>query len=172
MNLGKVKEIGVGWIKALIWGKSDVRTAEQSLPYGIDSKPVLGKMAVYSKTENNGKAVILGYVDITTITKTGELRLYATDSNGLEVSRVHFKDDGTCEFMGDDDYFVRFSALKSEFDNLLRIVNENASAHNTHTHPIPTGNTLVTLTQAGVSTADIDKSKITRIKTYKTEIVP
>ena len=64
MNLGKVKEIGT-FIKCLIWGASDSRTAEQSLPHGIVSKPVIGRIAVYSKTENNGRAVILGYVDAT-----------------------------------------------------------------------------------------------------------
>lgn len=176
MNLGKVKEIGT-FIKCLIWGASDSRTAEQSLPHGIASKPVIGRVAVYSKTENNGRAVILGYVDATDDIQSGELKLYATNSEGVEQSNVLFTNDGYCEFMGDDDNFVRYSVLNTKFNELKSDFNALVSMYNAHIHitTATVGATTVlgvlspTVSQGTNSTASIADAKISHIKTYKSE---
>ena len=111
MNLGKVKEISKDFIKSLIYGKSDSRTAPQCLPHGIDSKPVKGAISVYCLTENKGKAVTLGYILPSDKTNSGETRVFATDENGVEVFSILLKNNGDCEFGGNTDNMVRYAAL-------------------------------------------------------------
>lgn len=170
MNLGKVKEVSKDFIKSLIYGKSDSRTAPQCLPYGIDSKPVKGAISVYCLTENKGKAVTLGYVKNSDITNAGENRIFATDENGNEVFSIHLKNDGTCEFGGNSDNMVRYSELEKGFNELKKNFNDFLSQQfATHTHPymnasIP-ATTSVTTTITTPSQASISDAKIDNIKT-------
>ena len=98
--LTRVKEALSEFIKVLRYGKSDVQTADQVLPFGFDSKPVKDKLAIYNKTTNNGQAIILGYLGNFTKTKEGETRIFATDVDGNEVFEIYIKVNGVCEFNG------------------------------------------------------------------------
>lgn len=117
-NIGRVKEINNEWVKSLIYGNSDVRTGEQYLPYGIDSKPIKDAISLYIQTDDSTEAVHVGYLSQSDKTKTGELRLFATDSNGVEKFSVYFKDNGECEFGGKNDNLVRYSDLETAFNEL------------------------------------------------------
>jgi hypothetical protein len=44
-------------------GKSDVRECIEVSPYGIDSNPIKDMIALYGPTGENGKDVIIGYLN-------------------------------------------------------------------------------------------------------------
>lgn len=157
--LGKVKEIASTFLKAVIFGNSDVRTATQTAPFGIDSKPVKDSFIVYCQTDNNQKAVMLGCLSKSDKTKAGELRLFATDSEGVEVFSMLFKNDGTCEFGGNSDNLVRYSELNSGLSN-------QNSAINTELAKIQTALTSIGGAYARANVGlNISSSKIAEIKT-------
>lgn len=172
---GKVKEITTDFVKALIYGKSDARTAPQSLPHGIDSKPVNGDISVYCQTDNNSKSVILGYVKRSDKTNAGETRIYATDSEGVEVFSIKLDNNGYCTFdgVGFDDNLVAYAKLATEFNELKGKVNSLVTSYNSHIHTTTAtvGATAVlgvisqTTSQATQSSANISNSKIDKIKT-------
>lgn len=173
---GLIKEILPEFVKTHIYGNSDVRTAPQVLPFGIDSKPVKGKMTLFVETENRSKSAVLGIILNSDETNPGETRLYATDENGVEKFSVYFKNDGTVEFGGTDDNFVRYSELKKGFDDLKKDFNDFLSGKfAVHTHPYVNvstpSTTSVTTTVVLPSSADISSSKIKNIKTYKNESI-
>jgi len=178
--LGKVKEVTSEFIKTHIFGNSDVRTAPQVLPFGIDSKPIKESMALYAETDNKSKAVTLGVITKSDKTNPGELRLSATDENGVEKTYVFLTNDGDIEVGGNDDNLVRYSVLKQEFDKFKSDFNLFVTTkYNLHVHPVPgitsgpsATTSSVTTTVGSSSNADISDSKIQKVKTYKTESEP
>ena len=175
ITLGKVKEITVDFIKSLIYGKSDARTAPQCLPYGVDSKPIKGAVSIYCKTENNSKAVMLGYIKNSDKTEAGEFRIFATDQNGDELFSIKLDKNGYCTFdgVGFNDNFVAYQRLKDGFDELKGDFNALVLKYNSHTHAVATTGTAAAQTGTAAqttstevqSTADISSSKIDKIKT-------
>jgi hypothetical protein len=113
MILGTVREAVVDFVKTLIYGTKDVRNATAILPQGVDSKPLKGRKAAYSDTSNSEVGLILGYTYTSEITKAGELRFFAQNSEGSEVFSMYFKNDGTVEFGGKGDNLVKFLPLDS-----------------------------------------------------------
>lgn len=171
MNLGKVKEITTEFVKSIIWGNSDVRTAPQSLPFGIDSKPVNGDISIYMQTENRNKSVHLGYIRPSNLTNSGETRIYATDDEGVNVFSILLKNNGTVEFGGNDDNFVRYSELKNEYDKTKDVVDTISNTLKTWT-PVSSdgGAALKAAYTAAIgvkTTGDISTCKIDEIKTFK-----
>jgi len=73
----------------------------------------------------------------------------------------------TIEILGSSDTAVRFSELKTAFDEHLGDFNQLVADYNGHVHPGVTAgaaSTLVTLTQGTVSTADIDPAEVPEVK--------
>jgi len=146
----------VRFVKFLRMGKSDVQECRQIAPYGVDSAPIEGMAAIYAKTSEVGKPVIIGYVNKNQIAEAGEYRTFSTDSDGGVQFYIHLKNDGTAEIGGDTDNMVRYSELKIGFDKLK-------ADFNAHIH---TGNMGAPTTPPTLpSTADISNSKINEIKT-------
>jgi len=171
ITLGKVKEITVDFIKSLIYGKSDARTAPQCLPYGIDSKPIKGAISIYCKTENNSKAVMLGYIKNSDKTEAGEFRVFATDQNGDELFSIKLDKNGYCTFdgVGFNDNFVAYQRLKDEYDKTRAVVDAISNTLKTWTPILGDGGTALK-TAFGIAigvkvTGDISSSKIDKIKT-------
>lgn len=158
ITLTRVKQATSDFIKVLRYGKSDVQTAYNCLPHGIDSKPIKDKLAIHIKTSNNSESVIVGYIDKSATTNEGECRVYATNSNGVEVFSIYLKNDGTVEFGGNTDNLVRFSELKAGFDQLKSDFNTFL----THVHG---GAGTPPAPPQLPSTASIDSAKIDEIKT-------
>jgi len=154
MILTRVKQATNEFIKVLRFGKSDVQTADQILPYGVDSKPVKNDLAVYSKTNNKNQAIILGYLKTFENTNEGETRIYATDSNGNEVFDILLKNDGTCEIGGNIDFLTRFNGLNTDLQSYLTELNSK----------LVTAFTAVGGSWPGI-TLDISNAKIEEIKT-------
>lgn len=153
INLVKVLESSIDalnrrLVKVLRLGKSDIQTPFAVAPYGVDSNPIKDMIAVYSDTGEKGKTVIIGYINKNQIADKGELRLFSTDSLGVEKKYIWLKNDNTIEIGGDIDNMVRYSALATAFNILLTDLNAARAALS-----LPP------------SIADISGSKINEIKT-------
>lgn len=116
MNLTKVistqfDDLKRRLVKVLRIGKSDVRTPFEALPYGLDSNPIKDMVCVYSPTGENGKDVIVGYLNKNQLAGVGEFRTYSTDENGEVKFYTWLKNDGTMELGGTDDNLVRYQKL-------------------------------------------------------------
>lgn len=135
-------------------------TATDASPYGIDSNPIAGMVAIYAESDQNGKTVIIGYLNTNKLAQIGELRLYSTDKNGNEKFYTWLKNDGTYEIGGNADNSVRYSKLAAAFNELQGKFNTFAAAY-TPGSPAILG-TPPTIAQ---STGDITQAKINEIKT-------
>ena len=155
ITIARVKEATESFIKILRFGNSDVQTAKQVSPWGVDSKPVAGKVAVHAKTTNAGDSVILGYIVESTLTDEGETRIYCTDTAGVEKNYIFLRKDGKIELGGNADNLAAFADLKSGFDQLRLDVNTLIGKYNLHTHGIAPNEK-----QATLSTATIDSAKV------------
>lgn len=155
-------------IKFLGKGLSDVREREQVLPYGFDSNPIKGMVALYAETTEKGKSVIVGYLNKNQLADIGENRIFSTDENGSQQFYIWLKNNGTCEIGGNTKHMVRFEELETGFNQLKTDFNNLVTIFNAHVHSGVTpgvGSSAVTPTQGVSSNADISDSKINEIKT-------
>ncbi len=153
-------------------GNYDIQNVNQSTPFGVDSSPLKGMVAIYADTNKRGKAVIIGYLNKSLIAAEGENRIYSLKSNGSISTYIWLKADETMEIGGSANFMVRFNELKSGFDTLKSDLNDMKSKWNAFTAAyVPGGPANVGLpaTLAGqtspASTASIDSAKIEEIKT-------
>jgi hypothetical protein len=158
-------------VKLLRFGKSDVQTSLEAMPFGIDSNPIKDLVAVYSATEEKGKTVIIGYVNRNQLAGIGETRLFSTDGNGVLKTYIHLKNDGTQEIGGNADNLVRYSVLKSEYDKTKDALDAIMSVLTGAPINEPGSGSPSALQAAllaaltGKSTGDITGAKIEQIKT-------
>lgn len=177
MNLTKVISTRIQsarrLVKFLRYGRSDVQECAESVPFGIDSNPVKDMIAVYAPTGEDGKNVIIGYINKQQLADVGETRLFSTDSDGELKFFIHLKNDGTCDVGGDTDNMVRYSELESAFNQLRSDLNDLITAYNAHIHVTTatigastTPGVIAPTTSTGTpSSADISGAKIDEIKT-------
>jgi hypothetical protein len=165
-------EEGKRILKFLRYGKEDIQTSFESSPYGVDSVPIEKLKGVYSISES-GKKVLLGYINTNQIAEIGETRLFSTDENGALQMWLHLKNDGTAEFFGSDDNFVRYSKLEEAFNELKSDFNSLVQSYNSHIHTttatisataVP-GVIAPTTATGSSSGADISPAKIEELKT-------
>lgn len=170
--LSRLKQASSGFFKVLLYGRSDVRTADPCLPHGIDSKPNKEDLTVFADTNENGSPIILGTVKNSSVTEEGETRIYATDSDGVEQFSMILKNSGQLQFGGTGDYLARFNELKAGYDQLKSDFNSLVSSYNAHIHittatvgpsAVP-GVISPTVSSAAPSTASIDAAKIDEIE--------
>lgn len=151
-------------IKVLCFGKYDSRTASQVAPFGIDSVPIKDMVAIYSKTENDAERVIIGYFNQSLLADVGEIRIYATDSDGVEKTRVWLRDNGTINIGGtgsgdNPNHLTRWEDLSTAMANLQTQLDDWEAKFNIHTHTIPTGTSGIPSSSYSPITIDIDLSK-------------
>lgn len=118
MILTRVKEATSQFIKVLRYGKSDIQTASLYSPAGIDSKPIKEQVALYAKTGEKGKSVVVGYLLNSTLTSEGETRIFSINSSGVEQFYIMLNADGICNMNGTGDFLAKFNELKTGFDQL------------------------------------------------------
>jgi hypothetical protein len=157
-------------IKVRRLGQNDIQTPTQAAPFGVDSAPIKNMRAIYADTDKKGKPVIIGYINRELIAGDGETRIFSLDENGELATFIWLKADGTMQIGGDADNAVRFSELKTGFDQLKSDHDALVDAFNSHMHatagtgpPVPP--TPGTGIPAMHTTASIDDSKIDEIKT-------
>ena len=163
-------------IKFARYGKSDIQESKSVSPYGIDSNPITEMVGLYIKTDVQGENILVGYINKNAITKVGELRLFSTDANGVLKTYLHFKNDGFIEFNGDEDNLVRFSELKTAYDELKGKLNDHISNWNSWCNtyvpgsPVFTGLPATAISLVSTpSSGNIDPSKINKIKTSQSD---
>ncbi len=135
-------------VKFYAFSKDDVRDVKQASPFGIDSNPLPGTIAVYATTRALGKGVVVGYINQKMLAALGETRLYSVDADGNAVTYLWLKNDGTIEIGGNTNHMVRYEELQAGWNQMLIDLN----AARTALGLLP-------------STADISGSKIDNIKT-------
>ncbi len=157
-------------IKVLRFGKSDVQTSLEGMPFGLDSNPIKNLVAIYAETSEKGKTVIIGYLNKNQLAAVGENRFFSTDENGELKTFIWLKNNGTIEIGGDADNAVRYSPVA---DSVNEIKNDIATLKQIFAAgwtPIPNdgGAALkaAAATWAGTAlTKDIADAKINEIKT-------
>lgn len=151
----------------------DAQTPDEASPWGVDSNPVNDIGAVFSESVEKGSPVCLGYFIRDKKAARGETRLFATNSAGVEQTRIWLHADGTVELGGTGDagtnanHATQFEALKTAFDELKSDFNDLVTKYNAHVHPGVTSggsSTAVTATQGTSSAADVSGAKLTKIK--------
>lgn len=152
----RVKQATSEFIKVLRYGRDDVITGSNILPHGINSKPTKNKVAIHLKTSANGDGVIIGYVDNSDLTKEGETRIYATDSNGVEKFAIMMYNDGTVDFGGDADNLVRYAKLETALATFKTTLMSQLTA------ALPT--LVWTPANTSAVTLDISTAKINEVK--------
>jgi len=145
-------------VKFRRYGKSDIRTATQAAPFGIDSRPPKGMVAVFSPTDEKGRSVVVGYVNKNLVADVGEVRLFSVNASGVLQTYVWLKKDGVLLLGGSAKHLARFEELKTGFDQLKTDFN----AFLTHVHG---GSGTPPAPPATPSTASIDASKTDNVKT-------
>lgn len=138
--------------------KSDVRTSTQAAPFGIDSRPPKGMIAVFSQTDEKGRSVVVGYINKNLVADVGETRLFSVNASGILQTYVWLKKDGVIELGGNNRHMARFEELKAGFDQLRTDFNTFL----THVHG---GSGTPPTPPQTPSTASVDNSKINNIKT-------
>ena len=133
--------------------KKDVQTIELFNPAGDDSIPPNNSKVVILKVSENFKIAIANSDNIEPVMGQGEKKIYSQSGNIIKAF-INWLNDGILELNGNNDFAVRFNALKTGFDLLV-------SNFNAHVHT-ETGGTTSAPTVP--STADIDSSKVNEVK--------
>jgi hypothetical protein len=142
--------------------------------YGLWCVPVPGDEVYVEKLED-GSFAYIGFCwtpdrtpppveSLTTrklITPAGHFVSLSEDGN-VEISHssgtnLVLKPDGTIEINGNSDFAVRYSELKSAFDELK-------NDFNTHTHGGVSSGTATTFIPTPISSADMSKAKVSKVK--------
>lgn len=154
--------------KFLRFGKSDIQTALQVAPHGIDSNPVNEMIALYAETGQKGKTVVVGYLNKNVLAEVGETRIFSTDSNGELQTFIWLKADGTMQIGGSTKNMVRFQELETGFNQLKTDFNNLVTLFNSHVHTGVTtggGSSGPPASSGSSSNASIADAKIDEIKT-------
>lgn len=153
-------------VKILGFGKKDIVECIEGQPFGVDSRPIKGEIAIIARTTGQ-EDIVLGYLPKNRLSDVGETRIFSVDSNGDLKAFAWFKKDGKIQFNGTGDHLVGYNALKLAFDELKNNFNEFVTAYDSHTHisgssGSPTG---VPDRLGGGTTADISGSKKENLQT-------
>lgn len=173
MNLVKIIDSTISSLKRVIkfyrFSKDDVQTALEYGPYGVDSNPVKDMIALYAPTTDKGETAIVGYLNKNQKAGVGEMRIFATDADGVEKFYVWLKSDETIEIGGNANFAVKFNELKTEFDKLKTDFNNLVTKYNSHVHVLTltagTGTAAPTVVPQTANASNIDASKNDKIKT-------
>lgn len=146
-------------VKVLRYGEHDVQEAEQVAPFGIDSAPVKGMVAVFAETSVSGEPIVVGYMNEDALAQMGETRLFATNADGKLKTFIWLHNDGTMELGGKVDNAVRYMPLNQGLQNYNALIG-------TELAKIATAiGTLGGAYVVAPPTIDVSASKIIEIKT-------
>lgn len=174
-NLIEISSTKIGQYPGDTSGDSIIATLKGSAEKG-ETAQVHGQTGIIGNPPKGAKGlrIRIGSLDIVISslnyqvalpTNPGETKVYSTDEDGVEVAGTNFKDDGTQEINGKEDFAVRFSELKATVDEMVSDHNDLVTAHNTHMHPTAAAGppSLPTVTETP-STADISDAKVDTVK--------
>ena len=113
----EIDSIGRRLLKLLRYGKSDVQNVYVASPYGVDSNPIKGMIAVYAESSVKGEPVVIGYINKNQLAEIGEHRIFSTDDQGNIQGFIWLKNDGQIQLNGTGDNLVRYSPLNQELQS-------------------------------------------------------
>lgn len=162
INITKVISTRIESLKRLVKilrnGKNDVQEVTQYSPAGFDSAPIKDAIAVYVKSQEDGKMVVFGYLAKSQV-NPGEVRLYSMNEAGSEMAYIYMTDDGKIHLNGNIDNLMRYQAAETQLQNLVTAINAELVK-------IQTGITGVGGVYAPVTiTLDLSSAKIDELKT-------
>jgi hypothetical protein len=115
-------------IKAALFSPDDARQAQEVAPSGYDAAPVAGVVALYIQTSKATQPVFAGYINANQLAKPGDVRIFATDADGNEVSRIwqsggKIEIGGTGDFGSNSNHLTQFESLNTELQNEVNQIN-------------------------------------------------
>lgn len=170
--ISNLVERGYKKVKTLIEGKADTRKPFEAAPFGYDGKPPAGYKAIIADTGEDGKTVVIGYINTKQLESlnNGEVRLYSLDSDGNVSAHQTFTNDGKIQMLGTGDFLVNFSGLQAAFNQLQADHDALAAAWDAFAAAYTPGGPSTqglppSASTVGSSSADIDPAKIEEIET-------
>lgn len=119
-------------LKVLRFGKSDVKTPLEAMPFGTDAVPLKDMIAVYAPVGVNGKAAIVGYVNQNQLAEPGEHRTYSVNDDHEVQSYIYLKNDGVIDIMAKGIKVVsdgeNLNTVLGELVDELKLMNDNIKA--------------------------------------------
>ena len=79
-------------VKVFGFGPKDVTESTEAQPFGIDSVPIKGMVAVIARTAGQ-EDVVIGYIQKGRLADPGETRIFSVDSTGATKGYVWVKKD-------------------------------------------------------------------------------
>lgn len=166
INLSNIKGVTLTSLKQRVFTitglgtKGDVRTPNECAPAGVDCPPLVGDVAVHANTVSIGGSVTLGVINTNQLANPGERRVYATDADGNEASRIWQHNNGDIELGGTGpagsnvNHATQWEALNAQIATWKSLLDTQlttiaAAAGTTYTAP----------------PLDISTAKLTKIKT-------
>ena len=138
---------GVRRMRVITASLFGAKVAPEASPAGYDGNPIPGLAAVFAETSKKGKPVFIGYINANQLSDVGEVRVYATDANGVEKAKIWAHNDGTVEIGGTSDIvnpnnLVQYQALELLLSNYFTAQNTAiatgvTSAGGSYTPPAP-----------------------------------
>lgn len=152
------------FVKYIAMGRDDVKEHRAAAPWGDESVPVKDAVAIWANTSVSGEAVVIGYINTSALDdlNPGERRIFSTDDSGAVQVYARFTDDGKIQLNGAADNLIRYSEMRSAFNEMRSDLNNLITLYNTHVHPAVGAPTASTATP---STADMTSSKIDELQT-------
>jgi hypothetical protein len=139
----------------------DMQTVELMNNAGVNSNPPNDSNVFIVQAGKAFKVAVAVDDGIEPDAEKGEYEIYSSDG-GIKKASAYCKKDGTLVLNLGADFAVRFTSLKTGFDNLVSDFNANVAKYNAHTHggavAAPVGPELM-----AQSTANVDAAKITDI---------
>lgn len=159
---------------ALVNGRGDTKDVKESGPFGMDSNPTNGKVALFQRSEVYGKYYVIGYLNTQQKSEVGEARLFATDANGTFKFNIWIRNDGAV-LIGDSDdpasfvdFAVKYNNLKLEYDKTkvyLTTLRSATQAALVSVDAVVPGTSAAFITAMGsLAPGDIESSKHEQVK--------
>lgn len=126
MTVGTVISNTINKIRKVIittLGGTLTRTPIEISPFGIDTCPIPGMVAIYTDTIGNQTPILAGYFNISALAQPGENRQYCTDAQGNIKFYTWMKADGTMMIGGDADFAVGYTNLNSLLQTQAQNIN-------------------------------------------------
>jgi len=155
-------------------GISQIAKSAVLSTFGFIGIPYIGMNAVRDRT--GSESVITGIIQkAINGLKEGESVMFSKTSEGLKAT-IYARVDGSLEMNGNDDYAVRYSVLKEQFDELNNKFNTFVGVYNAHVHPVPFAQVIFPATipnssptpmSGTASTANMSGAKVDSVKLPK-----
>lgn len=156
-------------IKFLGWGKNDVQIQKEAAPYGVDSNPIKGMVAIYAQTANGSESVVVGYINKNQLSEVGEHRIYSTNSDGELQASVWLKANGDTEIKAGDSNKVKINSgsskavlgdkTKDVLTDIVTVLTAINTWGETVTPPLPDQSSVIAQIYAGIP--EIESENVT-----------